>query len=147
MSLTESKGHVSTVSVICPPRKSAQPALTTRERKTGGDARPSLSSASAATPSIPKIGEASDESDSSDADESGSLESFLMTVLKKSSTHSSTVRSQAKLLFKEGVFTLSDLDQLLLDLKSEKWSRLSSSLDKRVVLACKTRAKVAATSQ
>lgn len=76
--------------------------------------------------------------------ERGSLEAFIMTVLKKSSTRSSTVRGQAKLLFVEGVFTLADLDELLLDTSSDKWKRLSTTLDKRMVLACKSRAKILA---
>ena len=67
-----------------------------------------------------------------------------MTVLKKSSTRSSTVRGQAKLLFVEGVFTLADLDELLLDTAGDKWRRLSTTLDKRMVLACRSRAKLLA---
>ena len=79
--------------------------------------------------------------------ERGSLEAFIMTVLKKSSTRSSTVRGQAKLLFVEGVFTLADLDELLLDTAGDKWRRLSTTLDKRMVLACRSRAKLLAAKQ
>jgi len=146
MSLRESKGHgAQSVSAISPPpRKSVEPE---RERQVSLESRQSLAS-TVSTKKKVKISDTESESSSDDDDdENGSLESFLMTVLKKSSTHSNTVRGQVKLLFQEGVFTLSDLDTLLLHLNSDRWQRLSNTLDKRVVLACKTRAKVAAKSK
>jgi len=135
VSLREGKSHGSSVAVIVPPHvEPSEPSL--KERK-------SLANPSA-TPEVKPIHHDGNSSDSSDGDGCGTLESFLMTVLKKSSAHSNTVRSQVKILFREGVFTLIDLDDLLLDLSSDRWLRLCDSLDKRVVLACKSRAKVIA---
>jgi len=142
MSLRESKGHGSghgvSISVIPPPRKTEVHHEHTHKHTEEGRASLAVSAAASANK-----GNDSDTGESSDEGESGTLETFLMTVLKKSSVHSSTVRGQVKLLFAEGIFTLPDLDDLLLDLNSQKWLRLSKTLDKRVVLACTTRSKVA----
>jgi len=137
--IREQKNHGASIAVISPPPRKTEPC---QERKASFDQRASLAT-SMAGPKKDMDSCSSDSSGDSDGN-SGTLESFLMTLLKKSSTHSSTVRGQAKLLFKEGVFTLDDLDELLLDLTSPRWLRLCDCLDKRVVLACTTRAKVIA---
>ena len=111
---------------------------------TGGAAVDSSAVGTVSISSSTGASSSSSSSSSPGSTERGSLEAFIMTVLKKSSTRSSTVRGQAKLLFVEGVFTLADLDELLLDTAGDKWRRLSTTLDKRMVLACRSRAKLLA---